>query len=96
MDTPSKRLYSFSPENLPSPKRKKYLATFQPTWVSEFPWLKDSKLKGGGEYAICTSCKMDSKVDHSGKTDMKNHTDTEKHKQLFYVSFIVFPSVQYF
>ena len=27
---------------------------------------------------------------------VKNHADTDKHKQIFYVSFIVFPSVQYF
>ena len=46
MDTPSKRLISFSPENLPKSKEEKNLATFQPTWVSKFPWIKDSKFKG--------------------------------------------------
>ena len=46
MDTPSKRLISFPPENLPESKEEKNLATFQPTWVSEFPWIKDSKFKG--------------------------------------------------
>ena len=45
MDTPSKRLISFSPENLPESKEEKNLATFQPTWVSEFPWIKDSREK---------------------------------------------------
>ena len=71
MDTPSKRLISFPPENLPSPKRKEYLATFQFTWVSEFPWIKDSKLKGKN-YVFCnTSCNMDFKIGHSGKTDVK-------------------------
>ena len=46
MDTPSIRLTSFSPENLPKSSEEKNLATFQPTWVSEFPWIKDSKFKG--------------------------------------------------
>ena len=46
MDTPSKRLISFSPENLPESKEEKNLATFQPTWVAEFPWIKDSKFEG--------------------------------------------------
>ena len=39
---------------------------------------------------------MDFKTGHSGKTDVKNFADTDKHKQNFYVNFIVFPSVQYF
>ena len=56
---------------------------------------KDSKLKGKN-YAFSTSCNVDFKIGHSGKTDVKNHADTDKHKQIFYVSFIVFPSVQYF
>ena len=65
MDTPSKQLISFSPENLPSPEKKnpKNLATFQPTWVSEFPWIKDSKFKGK-KYAFCTSCNIDFKIGH--------------------------------
>ena len=62
MDTPSKRLISFSPENLPESKEEKNLATFQPTWVSEFPWIKDSKFKG--KNAFCTSCNLDFKIGH--------------------------------
>ena len=31
----------------PESKEEKNSATFQPTWVSEFPWIKDSKFKGG-------------------------------------------------
>ena len=31
MDTPSKQLTSFSPENLPESKEEKNLATFEPT-----------------------------------------------------------------
>ena len=63
MDTPSKRLIAFSHENFPSPKSKKNLATFQPIWVSEFPWIKDSKLKGKN-YAFCSSCNTDFKIGH--------------------------------
>ena len=62
MDTPSKRLISFSPETSES-KEEKNLVSFQPTWVSEFPWIKDSKLKGKN-YAFCTSCNIDFKIGH--------------------------------
>ena len=57
--------------------------------------IKDSNLKGKN-YVFCTLCNVDFKIGHSGNTDVKNHADTDKHKQIFYVSFIVFPSVQYF
>ena len=32
---------------------------------------------------------MDFKIGHSGKTDVKYYADTDKHKQIFYVSFIL-------
>ena len=65
MVTPSKQLISFSPENLPSPEKTKHknLDTFQPTWVSECPWIKDSKLKGK-KYVFCTSCIIYFKIGH--------------------------------
>ena len=60
---PLKRLISFSPENLPESKEEKNLATFQPTWVSEVPWIKDSKFKGK-KTAFCTACNLDFKTGH--------------------------------
>ena len=61
------------------PKRKKYNCKFNHEWKSEFAFLT-TRFKGTG-YALCKVCPADFFVEHGGRTDIKHHANTGKHKK---------------
>ena len=61
------------------PKRKKYTCKFNQEWKSEFAFLT-TRFKGTG-YALCKVFPADFSVEHGGRTDIKHHANTGKHKK---------------
>ncbi|KAJ4946593.1 hypothetical protein JOQ06_024257 [Pogonophryne albipinna] len=59
--------------------KKKYLCKFQPSWKEECIFVTES-FRGKGK-AFCKYCKVDFSIAHGGRTDVKHHEDSEKHKK---------------
>ena len=59
-------------------KKKQYLQSYRDVYAVEFPCIKKSQL--GAMYAHCTVCRTDIKICCGGKTDMKSHLNSIKHR----------------
>ncbi|KAJ4927964.1 hypothetical protein JOQ06_015764 [Pogonophryne albipinna] len=59
--------------------KKKYVCKFQPLWKEECIFVTES-FRGKGK-AFCKYCKVDFSIAHGGRTDVKHHEYSEKHKK---------------
>jgi hypothetical protein len=71
-----------SPDGCTTPEKKnfkkRYSNKFNPQWSETFPCITASTKSMG--YAFCKPCRLDFKIEHGGIIDVKDHTETNKHK----------------
>ena len=63
----------------PPPKKAKYSCAWNSQWATEFPWV--SRKGGSSSKALCRHCSgVEIDYSNSGKWNLKQHSETTKHK----------------